>query len=97
MEQFRIWPFAMKPNNTYRPIYFDVETEMNKQIIDVAENSSWYIFLEIMPLDCGLNALPSFDNESEVLVFFKLYDPKVRKIHYCGHHYLQSGSTVSKY
>lgn len=97
IEQFRIWPFVMKANNTYRPVYFDVEAEMSKQMIEISDNHPWCIFLEIIQLDSGIAALPPFDNDSEVLVFFKLYDPKVRKIYYCGHHYVQSESTISEY
>ncbi|XP_065225865.1 ubiquitin carboxyl-terminal hydrolase 7 [Planococcus citri] len=95
MEQLRIWPFAVRPNQTYRPIHFDIISEMSKQIGDITDNHPWSIFLEIIPLDIGMNMLPTFDSESEVLVFFKLYDPKVRKIYYCGHHYVQSGSTFN--
>ncbi len=86
----------MKPNQTYRPVSFDLEAEMSKQMIEIAENHPWNIFLEIISLDSGLNALPPFDSESEVLVFFKLYDPRLRKIYYCGHHYVQSGSTFGE-
>ncbi|XKL66747.1 hypothetical protein PGB90_010167 [Kerria lacca] len=93
IEQMRIWPFVLKPNQTYRPVYFDLETEMSRQMGDIADNHPWNIFLEIIPLDSGLNVLPSYDNETEILIFFKLYDPKVRKIYYCGHHYVQSEST----
>lgn len=78
-------------------MHFDVMAEMSKQIGDITDNHPWNIFLEIVPLDLGITSLPPFDSESEVLVFFKLYDPKVRKIYYCGHHYLQSGSTFSKW
>lgn len=92
----RIWPFVLKPNQTYRPVYFDLETEMSRQMGDIADNHPWNIFLEIIPLDSGLNVLPSYDNETEILIFFKLYDPKVRKIYYCGHHYVQSESTFGK-
>lgn len=86
----------MKQNQTFRPVSFDLENEMSKQMTEVAENQSWNIFLEIISLDSGLNALPSFDSESEVLVFFKLYDPKVKKIYYCGHSYVFTGSTLGK-
>lgn len=78
-------------------MHFDALAEMNKQMAEVAENHPWIIFLEILPLDLGINGLPMFESDSEVLVFFKLYDPKARKIYYCGHHYVQSGSTFSKF
>lgn len=96
IEQLRIWPFSQKQNQTYRPGSFDLESEMSKQMTEVADLPSWNIFLEIISLDLGSNALPNFDSESEVLVFFKLYDPKVRKIHYCGHSYVFTGSTLGE-
>ena len=86
----------LKSNQTFRPTSFDLETEMSKQMTEVAEMHPWNIFLEIVSLDDGPSVLPSFDTETEVLIFFKLYDPKVRKIYYCGHSYVYTGSTLGK-
>lgn len=52
----------------------------------------WNIFLEMLPPDSGLSALPNFDKENDVVLFFKYYDPKQKRIHYCGHHYLPIAS-----
>lgn len=52
----------------------------------------WNIFLEMLPPDSGFSALPPFDKENDVVLFFKYYDPKQKRIHYCGHHYLPIAS-----
>lgn len=73
---------------------FDLEGEMSKAMTEIVDNNPWHIFLEILSLDSGANVLPPYESESDVLIFLKLYDPKVRKIYYCGHHYVQSASTI---
>lgn len=94
-EQIRPWPFGSRSNNTFRPSMLDLE-DLTKPIIDAAENQNpWNIFLELLPPDSGLNALPPFDKESDVLMFFKMYDPKQKRIHYCGHSYLPVTSKLA--
>ncbi|GAB6025849.1 Ubiquitin carboxyl-terminal hydrolase 7 [Chamberlinius hualienensis] len=89
VDQVRIWPFSYRSNQTSRPTLLDIDADHNKFVIDVAENANpWMIFLETIDLDSGLQALSPFDKESDVLLFFKLYDPKTKKISYCGHQYL---------
>lgn len=76
----------------------DLDQEMQRPVLDVAENQNpWTIFLEMVPPDSGLNVLQPFDKDSDVLLFFKLYDPKNKKIHYCGHHYMPVDAKVRKY
>lgn len=95
-EQIRPWPFSHRSNQTLRPSLLDLESDLHKNVLDASENQNpWNIFLELLPPDSGLNALPTFDKDSDVLLFFKLYDPKQKKIHYCGHHYLPVTSRLS--
>lgn len=94
----RPWPFGFRSNSTRRPTLLDLETELHKSVLDVAENQNpWTVFLEMVPPDSGLTCLPNFDKDSDVLLFFKLYDPKNKKIHYCGHHYMPVAAKVRKY
>lgn len=88
-EQIRPWPFSQRSNQTIRPSVLDLETDLHKAVTDAAENMNpWNIFLELLPPDSGQSTLPTFDKETDVLLFFKMYDPKQKKIHYCGHSYL---------
>lgn len=96
-EQIRPWPFGTRSNNTFRPSMLDLEQDLHKNVIDASENQNpWNIFLELLPPDSEINSLPSFDKESDVLMFFKMYDPKQKKIHYCGHGYLAVTSKLSE-
>lgn len=71
----------------------DIVNDQHKTVADVSENMNpWNIFLEMLPPDSGLSALPNFDKENDVVLFFKYYDPKQKRIHYCGHHYLPIAS-----
>lgn len=89
LEQIRPWPFSQRSNQTCRPTLLDLESDLHKNVMDASENQSpWNIFLELLPPDSGAAALPHFDKDTDVLLFFKLYDPKLKRIHYCGHHYL---------
>lgn len=95
-EQIRAWPFGTRSNNTYRPGVLDLETEMHKTVMDSSENQNpWNIFLELLPPDSGTTTLPPFDRETDVLMFFKLYDPKQKRMHYCGHSYLHVSSKLA--
>ena len=88
VDQFRIWPMAGRTNNTMRPKALDWETDLGKSVTDVADNCNpWTCYLELLPPDSGLSALPPFQQDRMVLLFFKYYDPTTRQIHYAGHHY----------
>lgn len=93
----RPWPFGFRSNSTRRPTLLDLETELSKTLFEIAESQNPFtIFLEMVPPDSGLTSLPNFDRDSDVLLFFKLYDPKNKKIHYCGHHYMPVAAKVRK-
>ncbi|KAK5641318.1 hypothetical protein RI129_009865 [Pyrocoelia pectoralis] len=95
-EQIRPWPFSHRSNQTLRPSLLDLESDLHKNVLDASENQNpWNIFLELLPPDSGQPSLPNFDKDTDVLLFFKLYDPKQKKIHYCGHHYLPVTSRLS--
>ena len=94
-DQIRIWPFGLRSNQTLRPTLIESEVDLQKTIAECADGSNpWNIFVELLPPDSTLTALPPFDKDTDVLLFFKLYDPKKKKIHYCGHHYLPVTATV---
>lgn len=69
------------------------------QVSDLADSTStWTLYLECLPADRPAgSALPPFDKDSDVLLFFKLYDPRTKQIHYCGHEYISITSKVRKY
>ncbi|XP_075231893.1 ubiquitin-specific protease 7 isoform X4 [Lycorma delicatula] len=97
VEQIRPWPFSIRSNQTIRPTLLDVELDLHKPVSDVAElQNPWNIFVETVPPDSGLSSLPQFDKDSDVLLFFKMYDPKAKRIYYCGHHYVQVASLVKE-
>ena len=90
VDQFRIWPMAGRTNNTMRPKALDWETDNWKTVAEVADSCNpWTCFLELLPADSGQPALPPFQQDRQVLLFFKYYDPINRQIHYAGHHYAQ--------
>ncbi|XP_046819841.1 ubiquitin carboxyl-terminal hydrolase 7 isoform X2 [Vespa crabro] len=89
IEQIRVWPFSIRTNQTCRPTLIEPEADLQKSLYDCADNANpWNVFVELVPPDSDLTALPPFDKDTDVLLFFKLYDPKNKKIHYCGHHYM---------
>ncbi|XP_023245457.1 ubiquitin carboxyl-terminal hydrolase 7 [Copidosoma floridanum] len=97
IEQIRIWPFSMRSNQTCRPTLIEPESDLQKPISDCAESGNpWTVFVELISPDLGVMLLPSFDKDTDVLLFFKLYDPKKKRIHYCGHHYMPVTSKVQE-
>ncbi|XP_061713292.1 ubiquitin carboxyl-terminal hydrolase 7-like isoform X2 [Cydia pomonella] len=94
-KQLRPWPFSARSNQTCRPTCLDIINDQHKTVADVSENTNpWNIFLEMLPPDSGLSTLPTFDKDNDVVLFFKFYDPKQKRIHYCGHHYLPIASKL---
>lgn len=95
IEQIRVWPFSLRSNQTCRPTLIESEADLQKPITDCAESGNpWNVFVELISPDSGMTALPPFDKDTDVLLFFKLYEPKKKKIHYCGHHYMPVTSKV---
>lgn len=87
--QIRPWPFQFRQNQTYRPTLLDLEANLNKSVLDVADNENpWTVFVETLNPESGLKELPQFDKDSDVLIFLKLYDPKRKTISFCGHTYV---------
>lgn len=91
--------------NSYVPFmlvklrYFQVVFLSNffycSQISD--SSNPWTVFIETVPPDSGLKSLTAFDKDSDVLLFFKYYDPRDKRLHYCGHHYMHISFNVRKY
>jgi len=97
VEQIRPWPLNLRTNQTNRPTLLDLETELHKPLIEISDNSNpWSVFIETVPPDSGLRALPTFDKDSDVLLFFKYYDPRHKRLHYCGHHYMHISFNVQE-
>ena len=53
----------------------------------------WNIFLEILPQDSPGKELAPVDRGRGTLVFFKLYDPKDRRLHYKGYYIMGETET----
>jgi hypothetical protein len=64
--------------------------------VEVAErNNPWTVFLETSNPETPSIHLPSFNSKSQVLLFFKFYDPATEKLEYMGHKYVLMASKVS--
>ncbi|XP_071522080.1 ubiquitin carboxyl-terminal hydrolase 7 isoform X1 [Panulirus ornatus] len=95
VEQIRPWPLNLRTNQTNRPTLLDLETDLHKPLSEISDNSNpWTVFIETVPPDSGLKSLTAFDKDSDVLLFFKYYDPRHKRLHYCGHHYMHISFNV---
>ncbi|OQR76440.1 ubiquitin carboxyl-terminal hydrolase 7-like, partial [Tropilaelaps mercedesae] len=84
----RPWHMALRTNQTFRPNVID-EADMSRHVQDLSDQAgSWTIFVETVNADDSDSNLPFFDRESDVLIFFKLYDPFEKKLSYIGHQYI---------
>ncbi|XP_074647259.1 ubiquitin carboxyl-terminal hydrolase 7-like isoform X2 [Tubulanus polymorphus] len=82
----RPWALNYRQNQTFRPSVIDMDVQANKTVQEISEGENpWTLFIETKDLDSSQEHLPSFDKESDVLLFFKRYDPKTKSISYCGH------------
>uniref|UniRef100_A0A2P2I3R0 Ubiquitin carboxyl-terminal hydrolase 7 n=1 Tax=Hirondellea gigas TaxID=1518452 RepID=A0A2P2I3R0_9CRUS len=89
VEQLRPWPFSLRTNQTNRTTHLDVEACLHRELSTISDNMNpWVVFVETVLPESGLRTLPNFDKEADVLLFFKYYDPKNKKLHYSGHYYM---------
>ncbi|KAH6943427.1 hypothetical protein HPB50_021659 [Hyalomma asiaticum] len=89
LQGIRPWAITYRSNQTFRPAAIDLDADMNKTVIDLSENlNPWTLFMETIAPDQNIDRLPDFDKETDVLLFFKMYDPRLKQIAYCGHVYM---------
>lgn len=85
VDKMRLWTLIQRHNHITRPAMFDYREDLTKSVHTCAElQNPWIIFLELLPPDSSLQSLPSFDKERDVLLFFKNYDPVMKRLNYCG-------------
>jgi ubiquitin carboxyl-terminal hydrolase 7 len=97
IEKMRVWPITQR-NSFFakRPRAFDHVDERARLVQDVSENvNPWIVFLEMLPPDSELEALPIFDRELEILLFFKYYDSREKHLIYCGFGYFNLLAKIS--
>ncbi|ELT89456.1 hypothetical protein CAPTEDRAFT_149911 [Capitella teleta] len=98
VDQLRPWPFNQRTNQTYRPTVIDMEADINKSVQELAESENpWTVFVETAEPENGQKALIGFDKDSDVLLFFKRYDPKTKSISYSGHLYMPITQKISDF
>ena len=94
LDRLRPWPLTHRTNQTLRPSLVELE-DGDRTMLDVSENANpWTIFLELLPPDIA-RPLPTFDKDQDVMLFFKYYCPRTKKIHYMGHLYLATTTKLS--
>ncbi|UYV65714.1 USP7 [Cordylochernes scorpioides] len=97
MTAVRAWPITLRNNQTLRPGALDPDTDLDKPVIELTDATNpWTLFLERLEPDSGTTSLPDYDKDGEVLLFFKLYDPRTKVISYCGHAYVSRSTTAKE-
>ena len=90
-------------SQTLRPTLLVPETNLSRPLIDMANNfhpwtdpvRQWTIFLETANSETPQVRIPYFNNDTDVMLFFKFYDPATEKIEYLGHMYVSIKSNLS--
>jgi ubiquitin carboxyl-terminal hydrolase 7 len=80
-----------------------LETNLNRPLIDVASDfhpwtdpvRQWTVFLETPNPQTPLVKIPDFNYDTDLMLFFKFYDPATEKIEYMGHMYVSIKSNLS--
>ena len=79
----------------------NLEAHLDQPIVAVANAASswtigpWTVFLEMSNPETPDVGLPNFNQDFDVILFFKYYDPAEEKIHYMGHMYVSITSKLS--
>jgi hypothetical protein len=74
------------------------ETNQDRSLIDVADDfhpwtdpvRQWTVFLEK-----SNPATPDFNYDTDLMLFFKFYDPVTEKMEYCGHMHVSIKSNLT--
>lgn len=84
-DRMRLWPLMSRQNHITRPSFFYCKEDDTKTIIQCAEmQNPWLVFLELFPPDEMNREMPVFNKDRDVLLFFKFYDPVMKRLNYCG-------------
>ena len=54
-------------------------------------------FLETIDPSSNPQVLPAYDDKTQVLLFFKYYNPRAKLMAYCGHYYVTLSEKPSAY
>uniref|UniRef100_A0A161ZXS1 ubiquitinyl hydrolase 1 n=1 Tax=Daucus carota subsp. sativus TaxID=79200 RepID=A0A161ZXS1_DAUCS len=86
----RYWIWAKRQNHTYRPnrcLTPREEAQMVGQLREISNkgnNAEMKLFLEVLPGPEQCPIPPPGGEKEDILVFFKLYDPKKEELRYVG-------------
>lgn len=81
--RMRVW--IMYNPETQKFFYFDFQRECHRMIDQIhTPQKPWMIFLELAPLDKPDGELPLVNPKKEVLIFFKFYDARNKRLNYIG-------------
>lgn len=97
-DRLRIWPLLQRHIQITRLAAFEWQDEQHKPLINCSDLANpWTIFVELQRPDLGdpMAALPPFDKEHQVLLFFKFYAPAQKRLNFCGHGYYAFTSRVA--
>lgn len=85
-ERMRMWPLTSKSSgHLSRPSFSYCKVDNTKTIAQCAElQNPWIVFLELCPPDSPQESLKPFNKDRDVLLFFKFYDPVLKRLNYCG-------------
>jgi ubiquitin carboxyl-terminal hydrolase 7 len=79
-----------------RPTLIDLDADLDKPMVELSNNvDEWFLFIEQSVRKSKGRPLPNFDKDSDVLLFFKYYNPATKNILYLGHKYVSITSKVS--
>lgn len=80
----RLWPFERRSNYTTRPSFID--KDVTRSVFQHADcKQPWRLFVETLPPGSKLDGFGPYDEQSQVLLFYKYYDPLRNLILYMGH------------
>ncbi|XP_075588798.1 ubiquitin-specific protease 7 isoform X5 [Dermatophagoides farinae] len=86
----RLWPFITRNNHSFRP------TRMINDMGNVTESlNNMTLFVETIPPELPYKMLPDSENDVQVLLFFKYYDPNQKYLTYCGLGHIERVMTVA--
>lgn len=92
-DDIRLWPIIQR-NHAIRPSIFDYRDDLSKQVINCADlQNPWIVFMETLPSDL-VSPSKNFNKDRDILLFFKCYDPVLKRLNYCGLSYYNQSTRI---
>lgn len=92
-DDIRLWPIIQR-SHAIRPSLFEYRDDLSKPVVNCSDlQNPWIVFMETLPSDLA-SPSKNFNKDRDILLFFKCYDPVLKRLNYCGLSYYNQSTRI---